>query len=279
MAGELDKEGEKIRVARGGLGGSFSTDFLPSKGQKRIIHLDMKLISDVGIVGFPNAGKSSLLSKISHAKPQIAEYAFTTLKPELGKIVYSDYKQISVADLPGLIEGAHFNKGMGHKFLKHIERTKHLLFVVDVMGFQLSYKTPYRSAFETIQLLTMELQLYNKELLGKPALLAVNKMDLPNADQKFQQLVKQIENPAESLKLLPDDMIPDRPIEFKYILPVSAATGQGLDNLKSCIRKSIDEQADIELRELTQERLQSLQTESSQTVKRNLKKSLPRADH
>uniref|UniRef100_A0A6I8SWI5 GTP-binding protein 10 n=1 Tax=Xenopus tropicalis TaxID=8364 RepID=A0A6I8SWI5_XENTR len=277
--GELDKEGDEIRVARGGQGGVFQTDFLPSKGQKRIIHLDLKLISDVGLVGFPNAGKSSLLSRISHAKPQVAEYAFTTVKPELGRIMYPDYKQISVADLPGLIEGAHYNRGMGHKFLKHIERTRQLLFVVDVAGFQLSASTPYRSAFETVLLLTLELQLYKQELLDKPALLAVNKMDLPNANEKFEELLKQLENPAGNFHLLPDELVPERPIEFKHIIPVSAATGQGLENLIGCIRKTMDEQADMEIRELAQERLQSLQKETSRTVKRNLKNSPQRTHH
>ncbi|KAM4704862.1 GTP-binding protein 10 [Rhinophrynus dorsalis] len=273
--GELDKEGDQLLVAKGGRGGGFRTDFIPSKGQKRIIRLDLKLIADFGLVGFPNAGKSSLLSKISHAKPEIADYAFTTVKPELGKIMYPDHKQISVADLPGLIEGAHINKGMGHKFLKHIERTKQLLFVVDVEGFQLSPKTPYRTAFETIQLLTMELELYKKELLGKPALLAVNKMDLPNAEEKCQELVKQLENPKEHLCLLPDELVPEKPIEFKYILPISAATGEGVDALITCIRKSLVEQADLEVQELAHEKLQSLQTGPPQTVKRKHKVSPP----
>ncbi|XP_025785060.1 GTP-binding protein 10 [Puma concolor] len=181
IIGELNKEKDRILVAEGGLGGKLLTNFLPLKGQKRVIHLDLKLIADIGLVGFPNAGKSSLLSQVSHAKPAIADYAFTTLQPELGKIVYNDFRQISVADLPGLIEGAHMNKGMGHKFLKHIERTRQLLFVVDISGFQLSSQTQYRTAFETIILLTKELELYKEELQTKPALLAVNKMDLPGA--------------------------------------------------------------------------------------------------
>uniref|UniRef100_A0A4X1UCN8 GTP-binding protein 10 n=1 Tax=Sus scrofa TaxID=9823 RepID=A0A4X1UCN8_PIG len=195
IIGELNKEKDRILVAEGGIGGKLLTNFLPLKGQRRVIHLDLKLIADVGLVGFPNAGKSSLLSKISHAKPAIADYAFTTLKPELGKIMYNDFKQISVADLPGLIEGAHMNKGMGHKFLKHIERTKQLLFVVDISGFQLSSQTRYRTAFETIILLTKELELYKEELQTKPALLAVNKMDLPDAQDKFQVLMNQLQSP------------------------------------------------------------------------------------
>uniref|UniRef100_A0A2K5QGZ0 GTP-binding protein 10 n=1 Tax=Cebus imitator TaxID=2715852 RepID=A0A2K5QGZ0_CEBIM len=195
---------------------------------------------------FPNAGKSSLLSQVSHAKPAIADYAFTTLKPELGKIMYNDFKQISVADLPGLIEGAHMNKGMGHKFLKHIERTRQLLFVVDISGFQLSYRTQYRTAFETIILLTKELELYKEELQTKPALLAVNKMDLPDAQDKLHELMNQLQNPKDFLHLFGKNMIPERTVEFQHIIPVSAVTGEGIEELKNCIRKSLDEQANQE---------------------------------
>ncbi|XP_023606448.1 GTP-binding protein 10 isoform X4 [Myotis lucifugus] len=195
---------------------------------------------------FPNAGKSSLLSKISHAKPAVADYAFTTLQPELGKIMYKDFKQILVADLPGLIEGAHVNKGMGHKFLKHVERTKQLLFVVDVSGFQLSSRTPYRTAFETVLLLTKELELYDEEVRAKPALLAVNKMDLPDAQNKFHELMNQLQNPKDFLHLFQSKMIPERTMEFEHIIPISAVTGEGIDELKNCIRKSLDEHADRE---------------------------------
>lgn len=256
--GELDKEGDQLRVARGGQGGGFRTNFHPSKGQKRVIRLDMKLIADVGLVGFPNAGKSSLLSKVSHAKPQVADYPFTTVKPELGKIMYSDFKQISVADLPGLIEGAHINRGMGHKFLKHVERTKQLLFVVDVGGFQLSFKTPFRTAFETVQLLILELELYKEELLDKPALLAVNKMDVPGAEEKFQELMKQLENPQDYLHILPEELVPDRQIAFRHILPVSVVSGRGIEELTRCIRRSLDEQAELEIQEAAQKKLRSL---------------------
>ncbi|XP_052576795.1 GTP-binding protein 10 [Peromyscus californicus insignis] len=242
VIGELNKEEDRILVAKGGLGGKLHTNFLPLKGQKRIIHLDLKVIADVGLVGFPNAGKSSLLSRVSHAKPVIADYAFTTLKPELGKIMYNDFKQISVADLPGLIEGAHMNKGMGHKFLKHLERTRQLLFVVDISGFQLSSVTPYRTAFETIILLTKELELYKEELQTKPALLAINKMDLPDAQVKLDELMEQLQNPAGFLHLFEKNMLPEKAVEFQHIIPISAVTGEGIEELKSCIRKSLDEQ-------------------------------------
>ncbi|XP_057581739.1 GTP-binding protein 10-like [Hippopotamus amphibius kiboko] len=246
LARGLKKRTVRILVAEGDLGGKLLTNFLPLKGQKRVIHLDLKLIADIGLVGFPNAGKSSLLSRISHAKPAVADYAFTTLKPELGKIVYNDFKQISVADLPDLIEGAHMNKGMGHKFLKHIQIIKQLLFVVDIYGFQLSSQTQYRTAFETIILLSKELELYREELQPKPALLAVNKMDLPDAQDKFQVLMNQLQNPKDFLRLFEKNMIPERTVEFQHIIPISAVTGEGMNELKNCIRKSLDEHADQE---------------------------------
>ncbi|XP_008321284.1 GTP-binding protein 10 [Cynoglossus semilaevis] len=258
VLGELNTEGVRVRVAKGGAGGSFHSRFEPTKGWSRHIRLDLKLIADMGLVGFPNAGKSSLLTAISNAKPEIANYAFTTLRPEIGKVMYSDHKQISIADLPGLIEGAHMNKGMGHKFLKHVERTKQLLFVVDVCGFQLATSTPFRSAFVAVQLLTKELELYKKELLLKPALLVVNKMDLPEADDKLEELKEQLQNPGDFSALLPDDMIPNRYLTFKHVVPVSANTGFGVDLLKSCIRESLDEEAVMATKEDHKVRLKTL---------------------
>uniref|UniRef100_A0A8C5L6X8 GTP-binding protein 10 n=1 Tax=Jaculus jaculus TaxID=51337 RepID=A0A8C5L6X8_JACJA len=260
IIGELIKEKDRILVAEGGLGGKLITNFLPLKGQKRVIHLDLKVIADVGLVGFPNAGKSSLLSRVSHAKPMIADYAFTTLKPELGKIMYNDFKQISVADLPGLIEGAHMNKGMGHKFLKHLERTRQLLFVVDISGFQLSSQTQYRSAFETIMLLTKELELYKEELQTKPALLAINKMDLPDAKVKFCELMEQLQNPEDFLHLFEKSMIPEKTMEFQHIIPISAVTGEGIEELKNCVRKSLDEHNSQENNAYHKKQLLDLQT-------------------
>uniref|UniRef100_V9KYH1 GTP-binding protein 10 n=1 Tax=Callorhinchus milii TaxID=7868 RepID=V9KYH1_CALMI len=260
VIGHLNKVDDRIRLTAGGHGGSFTTNFLPSKGQAKIVRLDLKLIADVGLVGFPNAGKSTLLSQLSHAKPKIADYPFTTVRPEIGKIMYGDYKQVSVADLPGLIEGAHLNKGMGHKFLKHVERTKQLLFVVDAAGFQLSSKLPYRSAFEAVQLLTKELELYKEELLSKPALLAVNKMDLQNTEEKLNELINQLQAPQDFLHLLPEDMVPTNVVQFKQIIPISASTGHGIEELKNCIRKSLDEQADLDNELYHFEKLQNLRS-------------------
>ncbi|XP_012721186.2 GTP-binding protein 10 [Fundulus heteroclitus] len=258
VLGELNAEGDRVLVAKGGRGGTPYSAFEPKKGQAKQIRLDLKLIADLGLVGFPNAGKSSLLTALSNATPQIASYAFTTLRPEIGKLMYPDYKQISLADLPGLIEGAHMNRGMGHKFLKHVERTKQLLFVVDVTGFQLASKTPFRSAFEAVQLLTKELELYKEELVSKPALLAVNKMDLPDAEDKLEELEEQLQNPEAFTHLLPDDMMPNNFVTFRHVMPVSALTGFGVDRVKSCIRLSLDERAAMEMSTVHQEKLQAL---------------------
>jgi len=138
------------------------------------------------------------------------------------------------------------NKGMGHKFLKHIERTRQLLIVVDISGFQLSSQTQYRTAFETIILLTKELELYKEEFQTKPALLAVNKMDLPGAQDKFRVLMNQLQNPKDFLHLFEKNMIPERTMEFQHIIPISAITGEGIDELKNHIRKSLDEHANME---------------------------------
>ncbi|NXU82667.1 GTPBA protein, partial [Xiphorhynchus elegans] len=226
----------------------------------KIMHLSEYCINPDFLSRFPNAGKSSLLSKVSHAKPQIASYAFTTIQPELGKIMYADYKQISVADLPGLIEGAHANKGMGHKFLKHVERTKQLLLVIDISGFQLSSKTQFRTPFETILLLTKELELYKDELITKPALLAINKMDLPCAKDSLNELMSQLQNPQDFLHLLEEEMIPANTLEFKEVIPISTYTGEGIEELKACIRKSIDEEAEQENEEYRKKKLLLLQT-------------------
>uniref|UniRef100_A0A8C4WY63 GTP-binding protein 10 n=1 Tax=Eptatretus burgeri TaxID=7764 RepID=A0A8C4WY63_EPTBU len=171
---------------------------------------------------FPNAGKSTLLSRLSTARPKIAQYPFTTLRPQFGVIMYPTYTQISVADLPGLIEGAHRNRGMGHKFLKHVQRTKLLLFVVDVHGFQLSYKTPFRSAFETVQLLTKELELYDEWLLNKPVILVINKLDLPGAKARCEELVQQLHTRASINSALLHDQ--------KHTLPTPSGRGMIYEN-------------------------------------------------
>jgi len=239
--GEIVSSKSKIRVARGGTGGSFKSRFIPSKGEALSINLDLKLIADVGFVGFPNAGKSSLLQRLSKARPKCASYPFTTIQPEIGIAEYPDFRKVKLADLPGLIEGAHLNKGRGHSFLKHIERTSVLLFVIDVSGFQLAISEPFRNAYETLNLLYKELYLYDPALLRKPAILAVNKMDVQNAEYLKSELLDVLDLSAQSgdkYGLKPRSM-PDE-LTFNHVVPISAKTGLGIEELKIKIRELLD---------------------------------------
>ena len=175
--------GQKVRIAAGGHGGrgnarfASSTNRAPRRadpgtpGEVKHLRLQLKLLADVGLVGFPNAGKSTLISRISAAKPKIADYPFTTLTPHLGVVALSDDRSFVVADVPGLIEGAHRGLGLGHQFLRHLERTRVLVHLVDVSG--QSGRDPVED-FDTIR---RELELYRPELAEKPAIAAANKMD------------------------------------------------------------------------------------------------------
>lgn len=243
--GSIDKEDQTIIVARGGPGGNPQNNFLGHYGQTYHIRLDLKLIADIGLVGFPNAGKSSLLKAISRAKPRIANYPFTTIKPNKGIIQFEDLRQISIADLPGLIEGAHNNIGLGHKFLKHVERTKLLLFIADVHGFQLSPKHPKRSCLETVLLLNKELELYDPELLEKPAILAVNKMDLEGAEDILQEVKHSLKNIERSMDSIPQEIRPQKGIVFEDIVGISALKNDdSIQDLKFLLRKRLDEYAE-----------------------------------
>lgn len=178
---DLDTQEKKFVAVKGGKGGKGNSNFAtptnqtprfaePGRpGEERLIILELKLIADVGLVGFPNAGKSTLISVISDAKPKIADYPFTTLEPNLGIVRYKDYKSITVADIPGIIEGAHLGKGLGLKFLRHIERTKILLLMIDISSetYEQDYKT-----------LVAELDQYSKVLSKKKKILAFSKADL-----------------------------------------------------------------------------------------------------
>ncbi|XP_077292251.1 GTP-binding protein 10 homolog [Arctopsyche grandis] len=239
--GEINEVGDTCILARGGPGGSKTNEFLGREGQARTVVLDLKLIADVGFVGFPNAGKSTLLKALSRAKPRIAAYPFTTIMPNLGTIIFPDFRQITLADLPGLIEGAHINIGMGHKFLKHVERTKLLLLVADVQGFQLTPRHIMRSCFETVLLLNRELELYNPELLSKPAMLVINKMDTENANELFIETKEKLKNAKEFAHVLTDDLRPTEFLEFEDILGISAINnGDDVKSLKNTIRTLLD---------------------------------------
>jgi len=231
-------------VARGGMGGRDSNNFLGVCGDRRSVRLDLKLLGDVGFVGFPNAGKSTLLKALSNARPKIASYPFTTIKPNLGVCDYDDSRRISFADLPGLIEGAHQNLGMGHAFLKHVERTRVLMFVIDITGFQFKVDSPLRSALETILILNKELELYKDDLLDKPAICVISKMDTNNAPKAFETLKQNLNNIEALMQdehVISPEFVPERLIRFSDVIPVSAKySPKSIDHLKCRIRDIID---------------------------------------
>ncbi|XP_042213921.1 GTP-binding protein 10 homolog isoform X2 [Homarus americanus] len=246
ILGEVNSVGDKVLVTKGGTGGSPMNQYNGQKGQAHNIQLELKLLADVGLVGFPNAGKSTLLGSISRAKPKIASYPFTTLQPNIGMAEFHDGRQISIADLPGLIEGAWANVGMGHKFLRHVERTKLLLFVVDINGFQLGPQHPHRTPTENIILLNKELEIYSSNLLEKPALLVINKMDCPNAENKLEKLLKDL-NQLRVCTNFPEEFHPEQLVTFDDIIPCSARENRAsINHLKERLREVLDFYGDQE---------------------------------
>jgi len=180
ILGDLNHANQQLVVARGGKGGAGNTVFKSStnqaptkakkgqEGQIKNLILELKIMADVGLVGFPNAGKSTLISKVSNAEPEIAPYPFTTLTPHLGVVNISEWQSFVMADIPGIIEGAHEGKGLGYRFLRHIERTKVLLFLIDIFD---------ENPVETFKILKKELKNFNPDLIHKEFLVAVNKID------------------------------------------------------------------------------------------------------
>lgn len=195
---DLKKNGEEVIVAYGGRGGrgnvSLSTKSNPcpsfcergEPGEVRNINATLRMIADVGLVGLPSVGKSTILSQISAANPKIASYHFTTLSPNLGVVKTKNEKTFVVADLPGLIEGASNGLGLGHKFLKHVERTKIIAHVIDISG------SEGRDPYEDYLVINKELQEFNPKLLEKPRIIIANKMDLPNAKENLDKLREEI---------------------------------------------------------------------------------------
>lgn len=216
-------------VCKGGHGGLGNMNFATStnqaprfakpgtKGEEKELQLELKLLADVGIVGYPNAGKSTLISRISRARPKIADYPFTTLTPNLGVVGWRG-KSFVVADVPGLIEGAHAGAGLGHQFLRHLERTKVLVHLVDPLA-----PGEGRGPRADLDAIDRELALYSPELARKPQVIAVTKMDVPEAKEKFEALKKSFARRKKK----------------PTILAISAVTGEGIDPLLDAVAKAL----------------------------------------
>lgn len=271
--GELNEENKKLMVAKGGLGGCEQTGYCGLRGESRTIVLDLQLLADVGLIGFPNAGKSTFLNAVSKAKPKIANYPFTTLRPQLGTMIYKDYRQITVADLPGLIEGAHINKGMGHKFLKHIERTKLLLFIVDIQGCQVSLKHDHRSCLETVLLLNREIELYKPDLLERPSMIIVNKMDTTGASEIYETIKPKLQNLKEFLSEFDESIQPQRVLQFDEILTASlkSQNPDEIAEIKTKIRNIIDKYVEQQ----NAEDMEEVEEQLSEKLKHQWKKYAP----
>jgi GTP-binding protein len=219
VLGDLTAEGQELVAAKGGRGGRGNARFVSSvhraptfaergePGDERSLLLELKVLADVGLVGYPSVGKSSLLARVSAAKPEIAAYHFTTLTPVLGVVSVREGQSFVLADIPGLIEGAHEGKGLGHDFLRHIERTRIIIHVLDVSGQE------GRDPIDDYHKINDELKLYSERLASRPQIVAANKMDLPEARENYPRVAEHMAK------------------EGREIFPVSAATGDGLPAL------------------------------------------------
>ena len=237
IVADLTKPGERVVVARGGDGGfgnarfKTSTNRAPRKategwpGEERELHLELKLIADVALVGYPSVGKSTLIAALSNAKPRIADYPFTTLTPNLGVVKFGDFGEFVIADVPGLIEGAHEGHGLGIEFLKHIERTRLIAHIIEVRPETVQDRDPLTD-FERI---TSELEAYDPEVASRPTLVVLNKLDLPDTQARLDELA------AEFAR---------RGLPF---LAVSAATTENLDTLRNRLGEAVSRGAFGEL--------------------------------
>ena len=223
---DLTRDGQEFVLCRGGAGGKGNVHFKSSRnraprqytegeeGEQGHFLLELRTIADAGLVGYPNAGKSTLLRRVSAARPRVAAYPFTTLHPIIGVVEFSGYRRATIADIPGLIEGAHRGLGLGHEFLRHITRCRVFLFVVDVAG------SEGRNPVEDLQQLRKELDLYDPLLSQRPWFVIANKMDLPGAEENLSRVRK---------KLPKID-----------IVPISAAKGEGIEELKKKLEKWLE---------------------------------------
>lgn len=224
---DLTTHGQRFVLCKGGRGGLGNRNFATARrqaprfaqpgepGEEGEFRFELRMMADVGLVGYPNAGKSTLLTAISKARPKIAPYPFTTLTPQVGIVEYDDWKRLVVCDVPGLIEGAHENVGLGHAFLRHIERCKILVILLDMAG------TDNRAPWDDYKSLLEELELYDKDLLQRPRIVVANKMDEPQAEANLKAFKRKVRKTT--------------------ILPISAAFDEGLVAFKKLIRETVEE--------------------------------------
>ena len=245
---DMKTPGERKVLLEGGKGGLGNWHFrgprrqVPryaqpgEEGKELEIILELKLIADVGLVGFPNAGKSTLISALSNARPEIANYEFTTITPKLGVVKVDDYRSFVMADIPGIIEGAHEGKGLGLKFLKHIERTKIILYVIDLA----SFRDPVYQ-FETLK---KELKKYSEKLSNRPYAVALNKVDV--ASEKAEEFFKRLNITPTECKYGASEEYPCYFDDKTFILPISAASRINLEALKFALADMLDKVKDEE---------------------------------
>lgn len=223
---DLTEEGQRFIAAHGGDGGKGNQHFASARnraprkatqgfpGIERMVRLEIKLLADVGLVGYPSVGKSTLIAAVSNARPKIAAYPFTTLAPNLGVVAWQDYKEYVIADIPGLIEGASEGQGLGHQFLRHVERCNLLMHVLEVTP-QLEEHEDDRDPIRDYERLVQELETFNSELLGRPQIVVLNKTDLPFVQERAEELRAHFEGLG---------------MEF---FEISAAARLGLEELKA----------------------------------------------
>jgi len=232
LLADLDKPGAEFIICHGGNGGRGNIHFKSSRnraprrftegtpGEEGWFLLEMRSIAFAGLVGYPNAGKSTLLRAISKAHPKVGSYAFTTRHPQVGVVDLEDYRKTTVADIPGLIEGAHENRGLGHQFLRHVMRCGYLLIVLDMAG------SEGRKPGDDLKALRKELELYNPELAARPWCIVANKMDMPESDANLKEFRKK--NKGVS------------------IIPVCAELGEGIPELKALLQEKVEEKERLE---------------------------------